>query len=102
MERIGRAASKISRDSLLFYNLYVVLISLLFSLFIFVVAGSTVLFAMIIIFYVGKEVLGVDIFPDQKNILVLCFMCLTVVTGVFNLLAILKNIKISKNFRKTT
>lgn len=101
MERIGRAASKMSRDSLLFYNMYVVLIALLFSLFIFVVAGSTVLFAMIIIFYVGKEVLGLDVFPDQRYILMLCFMCLAVVTGIFNLLAILKNIKFSKMSRKT-
>lgn len=94
MERIGIAAGKISKGSTFLYNFYVILIAFLFSLFIFVVAGATVLFAMIIIFYVGREVLGLDVFPDGRGILALCFMCLAVVTGVFNLLAIIKNIKL--------
>ena len=102
MERIGLAASKISKESLFFYNFYVVLISLLFSLFMFVVAGSTVLFALIIIFYVRQEVLGMDVLPDQKNILVACLLCLTAVTSVFNLLAILKNIKFSVGSKKSS
>jgi hypothetical protein len=94
MERIGRIASKMSRDSILLYNVCVIFLSGLFSLFVFVVAGGTLLLSMIIIFYVGKEILGLDVFPEEKSILVLCFMSLAAVTGVFNLLAILKNIKI--------
>jgi len=48
MKRIGIAASKISKGNLALYNFCVVLISVLFSLSIFVVAGSTVIFAYLL------------------------------------------------------
>ena len=60
MERIGIAASKISKGNLLFYNCYVVLISSLFSFFIFVLTGATVFFALVIISYLGVGIIGLD------------------------------------------
>ena len=43
MLRIGIAASKMSKGSLLSYNLYVILIACLFSLFIFLICGFSIL-----------------------------------------------------------
>ena len=60
MKRIGIAASTISKGNLFLYNFYVVLIAMLFSLFIFIIAGSIVIFALAIIKYVGTEIIGVE------------------------------------------
>ena len=96
MKRIGRAASHMAKGNLVLYNFYVVLIASLFSFFIFLVAGSTVLFAVFIISYVGREIMG-----SQKDYwsttIMICMVTLTVSIGFFNLLAIAKNIKLGKS-----
>lgn len=94
MERIGIAASKIAKGNILLYNFYVVLISFLFSLFIFTLAGMTVFFALIVISYISLEVAQLDI--HGRNILKLCLISLTVVVAIFNIFAISKNIKFTK------
>ena len=96
MERIGVAASKIVKDNLFLYNFYVVGISFLFSLFIFIIAGASILFALIVIRYIGEEVMPFEFEKQWTMILSLCMIALTVVTVLFNLLAILKNIKLPK------
>ncbi|OGX35902.1 MAG: hypothetical protein A3C36_01425 [Omnitrophica WOR_2 bacterium RIFCSPHIGHO2_02_FULL_52_10] len=96
MKRIGIAASKISKGNLVLYHVYVVLISLLFSLFIFLVAGSTVLFALVIIQYVGSEIMGIDFERRWESILAVCMVSLTVIITLFNLAAILINLRIPK------
>lgn len=96
MERIGIAASKIAKDNLFLYNCYVVLISFLFSLFIFVVAGSTVLFALIILRYVALEVIAFEFEKIWMTTLSLSMVTLTVVVALFNLLALSRNIKFRK------
>ena len=57
MKRIGRAASRIAKGSLALYNFYVIFISFMFSFFLFIVTGATVLFALTVIWYVGSEVM---------------------------------------------
>ena len=100
MERIGIAASKIARGSLFLYNCYVILISFLFSLFIFVIAGCTVLFALLIIHYVSHELLASSIEENWTDVLVICMVSLTILVTIFNFIAILKNIKIPRRSRK--
>ena len=96
MKRIGRAASHMAKGNLVLYNFYVVLIASLFSLFMFLVAGSTVLFAVFIIAYVGREIMG-----SQKDYwsttIMICMVTLTVGIVFFNLLAIAKNVKFRKS-----
>src|SRR5438874_1803950 len=94
MERIGIAASKMAQGNLFLYNMYVILISLLFSLFIFIVVGITVLLGFIIIAYVGDEIM--DIQKDWSAVLPVCMASLTVIMFLFNLVAISRNLKFSK------
>lgn len=96
MKRVGVAASKIAKDNLFLYNCCVVLISSLFSLFIFIVSGFVVTFALIIIGYVGKEIMLVQFERDWSDVLVVCMISLTIITAIFNLLIISKNIRLNK------
>ena len=96
MKRIGIAASKISKGNLTLYNVYVVLISALFSLFIFIVAGSTIIFAIAIIKYVGNEIMGAELERSWQSILAVCMVSLTIVITLFNLFAISKNLKLPR------
>lgn len=96
MRRIGIAASKMAKGNLFLYNGYVVLISFLFSLFIFVVAGCTVVFALLIIHYVAEELMAVEFEKSWPSVLSICMVSLTILAALFNLIAILKNIKLSK------
>jgi len=100
MKRIGIAASKIAKGNLFLYNCYVVLISFLFSFFIFVIAGATVLFSLIVIAYLGNELMASEFEENWTSILAVCMVSLTVVISIFNLLAISKNIKFFKRKKK--
>src|SRR3989338_7941490 len=96
MKRIGIAASKMAKGNLVLYNLYVILIASLFSLFVFLIAGSTIVFALSLIAYVGREIMGSG--RDFWSMtLTVCLMTLSVVTGIFTLMAIVKNIKFRKS-----
>ena len=97
MKRIGVAASKMAKGNLVLYNFYVVLISFLFSLFILIVAGSSVVLAIIILAYVANEIMGVELEKSWSSILSVCMVSLTVIIAVFNLFAISQNIKLPKN-----
>ena len=97
MKRIGIAASKISRGNLFLYNLNVVLISFFLSIFMFVIAGATIIFALVIIGYLGSEIMGYEYQKSQQSILVYCMTSLAVVVGVFNLMAIIRNVKVFKS-----
>ena len=96
MERIGIAASKMAKGNWWIYNLYVVLLSFLFSLFIFLIAGATVFFAIMIMAYVSKELKATDFERSWSSILTVCMGTLTVLMAFFNIFAILKNIKFPK------
>lgn len=96
MKRIGMAASKMAQDNLVLYNLYVILLSFCFSLFIFFIAGATVLFSFVLIGYLTTELNVFDFNKHKEAVFALCMICLTAITVVFNILAILINIQISK------
>lgn len=97
MKRIGVAASKMAKGNLALYNFYVVLIAFLFSLFILIVAGSSVVLAIVILAYVANEVMGIELERSWASILSVCMVSLTVIIAVFNLFAISQNIKFPKN-----
>lgn len=99
MHRIGIAASKMAKGNRVLYNAYVALISFLFSLFVFIVAGSSVVFSLSIISYVASEIMGVDFERSRSIILIVCMVSLTVIIVLFNLVAMLKNLKISQKDR---
>ncbi|MBF0479512.1 MAG: hypothetical protein HQL26_08515 [Candidatus Omnitrophica bacterium] len=99
MKRIGIAASKIARGRLLIYNLYVLLISFLFSLFVFVIAGATLLVTLVLIWYLGKEL---NFFPSGKEwrmVFAMCMGFLTAAVAIFNVIAVLVNFKIKRKRR---
>jgi hypothetical protein len=96
MERIGLAASKMAQGNLLFYNFYVIVLSFLFAVLIFLLAGSAVVFSLIILRYISHEVTGTDVLKDWTKILTYCLVTLSVLMGFFVLAAISKNLKFKK------
>ena len=96
MERIGIAASKIAQKSLLLYNFYVVLISFLVSLLLFLLAGTAV--------FCGLWVIRLALGPFLPSIsqhywnLIFCWslISLTSLVTLVNLFAISKNIKFKR------
>ena len=96
MKRIGVAASKMAKGNQLIYNLYVILIATLFSLFIFFVAGATLLLVLTLLYYLGHELNFFNTPHDWKQLFFVCMGVFTLVIIVFDLIAILKNIKFLK------
>ena len=96
MKRIGIAASKISKGNLPLYNICVVFMCCLFSLFIFIAAGATIALALIFIGYVGTEVMGIEFKRDWSMVMTVCMAVLTVVVALFNIFAILINVRLSR------
>jgi hypothetical protein len=96
MKRIGIVASEISKGNLVLYNLYVILIAFLFSLFIFIIAGSTVVFAIAVIKYLDNEITGMTFEKSWGAVLSVCMVSLTVVITLFNVCAISMNLKLPK------
>ncbi len=96
MERIGMIASKISSGNLFLYNCYVIVISFLLSFLVFLLAGCAI--------FLGLWVLRLSIGPFIPSMssgvwnLVFCYSlsALTVLVGMINLVAVLKNIKLRK------
>lgn len=96
MKRIGIAASKISKGNVPLYNLYVVVISCLFSLGIFIAAGVTTALALMLIGYIGTEIMGVEFKRGWSLVMTVCMTALTVVVALFNIFAILMNVRLSR------
>ena len=96
MERIGIAASKMAKGNLVLYNSCVILISFLFSFFIFFIGGSAIAVALILIAYSSKGVMPVNFEKEWISIGLICMISLAAVVGVFCLVAISRNIKFHK------
>ena len=96
MQRIGFAASKISKGSLLGYNLCVVLIASIFSLFIFLLCGFLILLVMFLIFIILHMLRPSDMHGNLVHIYKISLIILAFVVGCFNILAIAKNIQLTK------
>ena len=96
MERIGIAASKMAKGNLFLYNIWVVIISFLFSFFIFSIGGSAIAIALILIAYSTQKVMPVNFEKEWISIGLLCMISLVAVIGGFCLIAISRNIKFHK------
>ena len=92
MKRIGIAASKMAKGNLLAYNLFVILLSFLFSFCIFLIAGSSVLLAIFVIGCLMGKIMPLML----KETWLSAITILTSVVGLFNLFALLTNIKFAK------
>jgi len=93
MDRIGIASSKIAKGNLILYNLYVVLLTFMFSLFVFVIAGAAVMLALILVGYIVDGMLPHNLLKDWQQIVSVCMSVLTAVVGFFAVMALIRNIK---------
>ena len=97
MLRIGIAASKMSKGCLLSYNLYVIFIACLFSLFIFLICGVVVLFIVYLTSLFLHALNLQEFHAGWVHKFKICLAVLALVVGVFNIVAILKNVQFAKN-----
>lgn len=97
MLRIGIAASKMSKGGLLTYNLYVILIACLFSIFTFLICGFTILLILFLVSLILHALRPDDFHAGWVHMFKICLIALASVIGIFNIIAILKNIQFTKN-----
>ncbi|MCB9772444.1 MAG: hypothetical protein H6754_07840 [Candidatus Omnitrophica bacterium] len=96
MERIGIAASKIAKGNLFLYNVYVIVLSFLLSLLLFLLAGSAIFLGL----WVIRLVIG-PLIPSMSQklwnvIFSFSLISLTFVVTSVSLVAVSKNIKFKK------
>ena len=100
MKRIGIAAGKIAQGNTLGYNMAVVVISFLISAFVFILVGATVIFALTVLTYIGREFNIFELTSENRlAILKICTISLTIIIGAFNVLAIIKNVRFGRRKR---
>jgi len=97
MIRIGIAASKMSKGGVLSYNLYVVLIACLFSLFVFLICGFSILLIVFLVSLILHALKPSDFHVSWVHMFKICLIVLALVVGAFNLAAIFRNIQFTKN-----
>jgi len=97
MLRIGIAASKMSKGSLLSYNLCVILIASLLSLLIFFICGFSILLIVFLVSLILDVIKPVDFHAGWVHMFKICLAILGTVVGIFNLIAIFKNIQFTKS-----
>lgn len=96
MERIGIAASKIAKGDLVVYNVYVVAITFLVSLLLFLLSGGAIFVGLLIIRLAFGPFLPT---MDQRAwdmIFGVSLVSLTVLVLVVSLFAVSKNVKFKK------
>ena len=96
MERIGLAASKMAKGNFVLYNLWVVVISSAVSMFLFLLAGFSIFLALVILAAIVKGIMPMEFEKSWESMLRICMLALTIVVSLFNLYAILKNIRLKK------
>ncbi len=96
MERIGIAASKMAKGNLFWYNVYVIFLSFLFALLIFLIGGSAVIIALLVIGYLVEGGGPARFGQEWRSIMLVCLGSLSFVVGLATLVAILRNIKFHK------
>ncbi len=96
MERIGIAASKIAKGNLFLYNFYVIAISLLVSILLFLLAGVAVFSGLFIIHFILSPFLPSMGQHVWDMIFSLSLIALTLLVAMMTLFAISKNIKFKK------
>lgn len=96
MQRIGIAASKMSKGGLLSYNLYVILIACLFSLLIFFICGFSILLIVFLVSLILHAINPENFHAGWLHMFKICLVILGAVVACFNVLAIVKNIQFTK------
>ena len=96
MERIGLAASKVAKGNLFVYNLIVILLSFLYCFLMFLIAGTTILFSLIVLGYIMNGLLPQDYSQDWWMVIRLCMLSLTVVVAIVNMFAVWRNFKFKR------
>jgi hypothetical protein len=94
MLRIGLAASKISKGNIWFYHLAVVLISLLFAVFAFLICGFAIGVTIFILSLVLQRVMPSVNAQAWMDVLRTCLIILGVLIGILSIVAIIKNTKL--------
>jgi hypothetical protein len=97
MLRIGIAASKMAKDNLLTYNLFVILISFLFSVIIFLIGGFLILLIVLLTSVILHALRPADFHAGWLHMFKICLAVLAFVVGIFNIVAVIKNIQLTKN-----
>src|SRR5690242_10743381 len=93
MRRIGIAASKMSKGGLVGYNLWVILIASLVSLFIFFICGFAILLILFLVSLFLHAFRPSEPHAGLLQIFKICLGVLALILGFFNGLAIFKNIQ---------
>ena len=97
MRRIGIAASKMAKGRLWTYNLFVVLLSCIFSLFIFLICGFSILIIVFLVSLGLSALRPAGFHADWKHMFKICLIILAAVMGILNIVAIIKNVQLTKN-----
>lgn len=93
MKRIGIAASHIAKDDLVLYNVFVLILSFLFSLLIFCISAFSILAGIVLTSYVTRGFMAID--PGAGSFK-FAFFGLVVLVVLINLAAILVNVKLKR------
>jgi hypothetical protein len=93
MKRIGIAASRIAKDDLVSYNMFVLILSFLLSLLIFLISAFSILAGVAVTSYVTRGFMSMD---PGTGFFKFAFFGLAVVVGLINLVAVLVNIKLKR------
>ena len=97
MQRIGIAASKIAQGNLFKYNFFVIVIAFLCSLLLFLVCGFTILAVLFLISLIFRPFLPSEFHTAWLAIVRVCLAALGIVIGVLNVLAVVKNVKLTRS-----
>lgn len=97
MQRIGIAASHMSKGNIWMYNFFVLLISALVSTFMFLVIGATILFSLLVVSYLSRE-LGLSDMgrQDWMGVMKICMLVLTGIVVIWNITAVSRNIRLKR------
>jgi hypothetical protein len=94
MKRIGIAASKISEGNIVLYNVFVLVLSTLFSLLIFFLSAFSVFVAIYVIHALMTGTTEFNFSSSWGGILRSCMTALALMTAFLNLCAISVNLKL--------
>ena len=94
MQRIGLAASKIANGNIWTYHLSVILISLLFALFIFLICGFCIALTIFLLSLLLEHVLPAVNSESWWKVLKICLKLLGILISISTLVAILQNVKL--------
>lgn len=94
MQRIGLAASKISKGNIWLYHLAVIFISCLFAIFTFLVCGFCIAVSIFIISLIFQRFMPSVNSQAWMDVLRTCLKLLGLVIGILTLVAVVKNTKL--------